>query len=143
MEKQLSRYMVKGPFVIETSATVKDARQIMRELEIRHLPVLEDGELVGLVSERDLAGDGPGDKKISEVMRTDLYVVPPSAALSEVVGTMLDRKLGSALVVDGDGDISGIFTTIDALRLLSEFLESDGEELSIDDYIEDWTELAI
>lgn len=129
--------MVKSPYVIEPGASVKEAYDLMRELEIRHLPVVENGELKGLVSERDLHPEGK-TTRISAVMKTDLYAVAPDAPLSEVVGAMLDRKLGSALVVSPDKEVIGIFTTIDALGILYEMLDQDGEELTLDDYFDDW-----
>lgn len=145
MKKLLGRYMVKSPFVIEPGTLVREALDTMRELEIRHLPVVDEGELVGLVSERDLsAANARGrDTRVREVMRVELYAVPPSSLLSDVIGKMIDMKVGSTLVVSDENEVLGIFTTIDALRLLFEMLDQEGEELTLDDHFEDWTDLAI
>ena len=145
MKKVMGRYMVKSPFVIEPTALAREALETMRDLEIRHLPVVEEGALVGLVSERDLTAAVAKipSTKISQVMRTELYTVPPTAILTDVIGKMIDEKIGSALVVSEDAEVLGIFTTIDALRILFEMLDQEGENLIVDDYFEEWTEVAM
>lgn len=145
MKRVMGRYMVKSPFVIEPDASVNEARQMMTELGIRHLPVIaEDGELRGLVSERDLSSAKAQEKnaKIADFMRTEVYTVEPDANLAEVVGVMADEKMGSALVVSPGNDVLGIFTTVDALRLLADLLDDEEENLSLDDYFEDWRDYA-
>lgn len=144
MKKIMGRYMVKSPFVIEPGASVREALELMRELEIRHLPVVEDDELKGLVSERDLQAAQAKSRNIpvSELMKTELYAVGPDASLAEVVGMMADQKLGSALVVSPSDEVLGIFTTIDALRLLHEMLTEEESEFTLDEFYEDWTELG-
>ena len=145
MKRVMGRYMVKSPFVIDPDATVKEARTMMGELGIRHLPVIaEDGELKGLVSERDLSSAKAQEKnaKIADFMKTEVYTVEPDANLAEVVGVMADEKIGSALVVSPGNDVLGIFTTVDALRLLADLLDDEEEDLSLDDYFEDWRDHA-
>jgi acetoin utilization protein AcuB len=100
----------------------------MREHDLRHLPVLEHGKLVGLVSERDLyyletvAGVDPETERVEEGMSQDVYCVSPEARLQDVVVEMAARKYGCAVVVQSAKAI-GVFTTTDALRLLAEYLE--------------------
>ena len=100
----------------------------MREHDLRHLPVLEQGKLVGLVSERDLyyletvAGVDPETERVEEGMSQDVYCVSPEARLQDVVVEMAAHKYGCAVVVQSAKAI-GVFTTTDALRLLAEYLE--------------------
>jgi len=99
----------------------------MREHNIRHLPVLHGGKLAGMVTVRDLhlvetlQDVNPEAVKIEEAMSSDPYVVAPTATLKEVAREMADRKLGSAIVVDG-GKVVGVFTTVDALHALMDAL---------------------
>lgn len=58
-------------------------------------------------------------------MTQDVYVVPPSAPLKDVVKEMADRKLGSAVVAQGSR-VVGVFTTTDALETLAELLAPEG-----------------
>jgi acetoin utilization protein AcuB len=96
----------------------------MRERGIRHLPVLDAGRLVGVVSQRDLylaeslEGVDPTTDTVREAMCGEPYAVPPGAPLEEVAATMAERRLGSAIVVDR-GAVIGVFTTVDALRALA------------------------
>jgi acetoin utilization protein AcuB len=116
--------MTVSPVVIGSDRTLADAHRIMRERGIRHLPVVDGGRLVGLVSQRDLylaetlRGVDPATDSVREAMSAEPYVVPPGAPLDEVAATMAERKLGSALVVDR-GSVIGVFTTVDALRALA------------------------
>jgi len=102
---------------------------MMREHNIRHLPVLRGAKIVGLVSDRDLntletlKDVDPHKVLVSEAMTEDPYLVSPDAALDEVVSTMADRKYGSAVVMQHD-KVVGIFTTVDACRAFADLLHS-------------------
>jgi acetoin utilization protein AcuB len=116
--------MTVGPIVISSARTIADAHALMRERGIRHLPVVDDGKLVGMLSQRDLylvetlKGIDPSAERVREAMSADPYAVAPDAPLDVVAETMAARKLGSAVVVDR-GAVIGVFTTVDALRALS------------------------
>lgn len=127
-------HMVRYPFVIGPEQSIREALDLMQELNIRHLPVVSGEQLVGIVSERDLrAKDKSGHRTVAEVMRMDVYVVSALTPLAEVAQDMADGKFGSALVVDVNQNVIGIFTTTDALRLLAARLEADDEETYLAD----------
>jgi acetoin utilization protein AcuB len=121
------QYMTPMPCTIGSTRSLAAARRAMLDHGIRHLPVLEGGRLVGVLSERDLflveslPGVNPTEVRVSEAMVANPYTVSPEAAVAEVVDEMIARKLGSALAVEVDG-ICGVFTTIDALRALRDQL---------------------
>jgi len=99
----------------------------MRERKIRHLPVLEGGQLLGILSVRDvylietLQDVDPAQVTVEEAMTAEPYAVAPDASLKEVVTTMAAKKYGAAVVMEGR-KVAGIFTTIDALKVLSDRL---------------------
>jgi len=101
----------------------------MLEHHVRHLPVLDGGRIVGLISERDLLlveslpGVNPTEVRVEEAMVQNVFTVEPDAPVGEVVEAMIDRKLGSAVVSEGER-VVGVFTTIDALQAFHELLES-------------------
>lgn len=120
----VQRFMTVAPVVIGSDQTLADAHRAMRERNIRHLPVVDAGALVGLVSQRDLYlvetldGVDPAAVTVREAMTPAPYAVPPDAPLDEVSATMAARKYGSVVVVDR-GSVIGLFTTTDALRALA------------------------
>ena len=114
-------YMTESPHSIAPDATIAKAHEVMRALGVRHLPVIEDGRLLGTVSQRDLAimetlpGVEPNEVPVEDAMATDVYTASPDAPLQHVATEMAARKLGSAVIMDGK-DVIGIFTTTDALQ---------------------------
>ncbi len=121
----ITAYMAHHPHTIGREQTVAKAHEVMRKYGIRHLPVLDGGRIVGLVSERDLfVVEGLRDVDaahvtVEEAMSQDPYVVPPTKPLGEVVREMAAHKYGSVIVAK-DSAIIGVFTTVDALKALSD-----------------------
>jgi acetoin utilization protein AcuB len=123
----IKKYMTTNVQTIGDEQPMTMAHRMMREEHIRHLPVLHQGKLVGIVTDRDLhlvetLGDvDPTKIAVSEAMTPDPYVVTPDASLDEVVSTMAAKKYGSAVVSD-HGHIVGIFTTVDACSAFADLL---------------------
>jgi acetoin utilization protein AcuB len=124
-------YMTRAPRTIRPRQTLAEAHRLMRRNQIRHLPVLERGKLVGIVSQRDLAlietlpDVDPTEVPVEDAMVGKVYVVAPGAGLGEVAGEMARRKLGAA-VVAVDGRVVGVFTATDACQALSRLLNGKG-----------------
>jgi len=120
--------MTDSPHTVGPTRSLAVARKIMLDHGVRHLPVLDGGRIVGLLSERDLLlveslpGVNPTDVRVEEAMVQNVFTVGPDTPVGEAVETMIERKLGSAVVSEGERVI-GVFTTIDALRALHELLE--------------------
>jgi acetoin utilization protein AcuB len=123
----ISRYMTRQPWTIERSATLTAAHQLMRAHGIRHLPVLDAGKLIGIVSERDLhlietlPDADPDEVQVEDAMTDQVYIAGPLDEVAEVVERMSEQKIGSVIVMD-DAHIEGIFTSIDALQVLASLL---------------------
>jgi acetoin utilization protein AcuB len=120
---QVYRWMTPCPQTIEARATVFDAFVTMRRFGIRHLPVIDEGQLVGVLSDRDIALAerfvDPRGASVASVMTREPYVVVPYTPLVEVAETMARNKYGSAVVID-NGNVVGVFTAVDALRAIAE-----------------------
>lgn len=118
-------YMTESPHTIGSEQSLTKAHALMRDHNIRHLPVLHGGQLAGMVTVRDLhlvetlKDVDPESVRVEEAMTSEPYVVAPNALLKDVVLEMAERKLGSAIVVDGK-KVVGVFTTVDALRALAD-----------------------
>jgi acetoin utilization protein AcuB len=120
--------MTPSPLTIARDRSLAAARELMLAHDVRHLPVLAAGHLVGLLSERDLflveslPSVDPGAVRVEEAMVQDVFKVAPDDAIAEVVEIMIERKVGSAVVMEAD-HVVGVFTTMDALVALHELLE--------------------
>lgn len=119
--------MTPSPLTIGRDQTLATAHDLMHKHNIRHLPVLDGGVLVGIVTDRDLhlveslAGTDPKSTLVEDAMTPDPYIVAADTPLHDVAKQMVDHKYGCAVVVDRGhvgSHVVGIFTTIDALRLL-------------------------
>lgn len=123
----VSKYMTTSPHTVGADQTLVQAHGLMREHDIRHLPVLRGGELVGMLTERDLAlieqfsDIDPRATKVEEAMSTSIYGVAPEAPLDEVAAEMASKKYGSAVVVQSR-KVVGILTTVDVCSALSSLL---------------------
>jgi acetoin utilization protein AcuB len=117
-----------GTHAIEAHQSIALAQSIMEEHDLRHLPVLEEGQVVGEVSDRDLRvwglrQDLGRETTIRHIMIENPYVIDPGAPLHEVAAKMAEAKIGCAIVVQ-QGRLVGMFTITDALRALARLATS-------------------
>jgi len=124
----VSHFMTAKPRTIERTTTLAEAHRIMREAKVRHLPVLDKGRLVGIVTQRDLylletlAELDIDAINVDEAMTESPFIVTGDTALDEVAQTMAEHKYGSVVVMGREG-VEGIFTTSDACRVLADLLQ--------------------
>ena len=112
--------------------TLAHAKSCMDRGRIRHLPVVRGRRLVGLVTHRDLLAASfsifaevePAEQRrvfvtipVAEAMHRDVVTVRPDDSVAEVASILLDNKYGCLPVVDEAGDLVGIVTEADFLRL--------------------------
>jgi CBS domain-containing protein len=116
--------MTRLPTEVEHCEYVAEAISVMKSHGIHHLPVMSGSHLKGLVSQRDLLnarvehGDALDAMPLDDICQQDVLSVNPDTLVDDVARQMLERKVGSAVVIDG-GFVVGIFTTTDALHVLS------------------------
>ncbi len=124
----ISHHMTPSPRTIQRTATLAEAHRMMREYDVRHLPVMAGTKLVGVVSQRDLylletIAELDLDKiDVGEATTERPFIVTGDTALDEVLEIMTAQKYGSCIVMGRDG-IEGIFTTTDACRVLAALLQ--------------------
>lgn len=125
----VQKFMTTQPHSIGRDQTMATAHKMMREHRFRHLPVLEGGKLVGLLSDRDLhlvetlKDVDPEKVQVEDAMSTNIFAVEPDAPLDEVVATMAEHKYGCAVVMQNK-KLVGIFTTVDVCRAFGELLHT-------------------
>ena len=121
--------MTPFPYSIELKAPLGEARKLMLEHKVRHLPVTSHHELKGLITDRDiklllgpeLGSPDPKELTVEDAYIEDCYVVDLEQPLREVLRTMAERHIGAA-VVTAHGRLAGIFTTTDACRAFADHL---------------------
>jgi acetoin utilization protein AcuB len=129
---QIKAVMTPFPFYVDIQASVREARSMMREHDIHHLPVKDQGELVSVVTRQDidlvvesLAGQKTEEQiRVRDVCVGDTYIVELTERLDNVLVHMANAHIGSALVVKG-GRLAGIFTLSDVCRSFVEHLRKD------------------
>ncbi|MCC6808802.1 MAG: CBS domain-containing protein [Deltaproteobacteria bacterium] len=112
--------MTEDPMVIDVSASIADAVEVLATLEIRHLPVMRGRALAGMLSDRDVKNGDPGqhdERRVATVMNTNVISVDPDASLAEIAETLVDNRIGAVAVVDPHEDeLVGIVSYVDVLR---------------------------
>jgi acetoin utilization protein AcuB len=138
MSMRASELMTPKPATVAPEASLGEAWDLMRELEVRHLPVVERGALVGMLSDRDLANLDVGRmlavegaeavrralaRPVVEVMSADVVWVELDAELGDVVELLLEHRIGAIPVIRGDREVVGIISYVDVLRVLWDLLD--------------------
>lgn len=141
--QSVRQVMTQEPVTISPSVTLGDVIEILRNWGMRHLPVVDGDRLVGVISDRDvykhLALGQTHKALVQDAMSQHPYAVAPSESLAKVATQMAENKFGCTVVVDADRQVKGIFTTTDALYILAQLLNRDGEsefhKMNIEDYL--------
>ncbi|MGE3774911.1 MAG: CBS domain-containing protein [Gammaproteobacteria bacterium] len=111
----LAATMTPFPYAVDVEAPVADAETLMKQHDIHHLPVTREGQIAGIVSARDVADRDTRGWLVRDVFQPEPYVVDLATPLEEVLGTMIAKRIGSAIVTRHDR-LAGIFTHVDVCR---------------------------
>jgi acetoin utilization protein AcuB len=124
--------MTREPYAAKVADSIRQVLHMLIEADVRHIPVVDEGALVGIVSDRDLRGLMPTlfeeyetasiprttlSQPISSFMNSNVISVYPETELAEAVDLMIEHKVGAVPVVEADSSkLVGIVTYVDALR---------------------------
>ncbi|MCE3009220.1 MAG: CBS domain-containing protein [Proteobacteria bacterium] len=129
LEFTVEEFTTPNPITASENTSVENLADLMKEYGIRHIPIMRGDEVVGIVSERDLAIVAGFDLREKSMVRAaDLMIPDPvtvyaDARLDEVALEMSQQKIGSVIVNEGN-TLLGIFTATDALNALIEIARS-------------------
>ncbi len=123
--------MTPFPYSVALEAPIGQARKLMLDNHVHHLPVTENGRLAGIITDRDiklllgpeLGSPDPRELTVEDAYVAHSYIVDLETPLVDVLAAMLEHHLGAALVT-GHGRLAGIFTAMDACRVLHDDLMS-------------------
>jgi len=131
--------MTREVVAVKETQNLGKADELLKLHRIRHLPVVRQGKLVGLITHRDLlraaathAAD-PAAQPLwaADIMTRDVTTVTPDAPLRKAVDLMLNHKFGCLPVVDADGALLGILTEADLVRYARQLIaDLDRKELA-------------
>lgn len=126
-------WMTRNVVTIGVQDTLQKATELMMDHQISMLPVLEDGRLVGIVTDRDLRGAAPSDVTLLDVrqilyhltrvemgaiMSRDPITLSPEYTVEEAAEIMLKNKISGCPVVDAAGNLIGVITKNDLFRAM-------------------------
>jgi CBS domain-containing protein len=130
--------MTAEPITADATDTVRSVLSTLLEMDIRHLPIVNDGQLVGIISDRDLKDvqtpiladdadivqqEARLEQPASRVMSSDVITVDPETELSEVVSLMVEHRVGAIPVVSPNThSLVGIVSYIDVLKAAGDAL---------------------
>lgn len=133
--------MTPSPLTVPPQASVAEVWDLMRDVDVRHVPVVQAEALVGMVSDRDLArvdvarllkmegADALREElatPILQVMSADVIAVGPDADIGEVIDLLIDHRIGAVPVVrEETREVLGIISYVDVLRALQDVLDED------------------
>ncbi len=120
---------------VSPGESARRAYELMRDRRFRHLPVLADGRLVGILSDRDLRpvllAPGLADATVAELMSEHLTTIRPDTPVEDAASLLVVKKIGCLPVVDGDR-LVGIVTETDLLAVLVELLGLLAQSMRLD-----------
>ena len=126
-------WMSSEVITIEENDSMQEALKLLKEHDIRMLPVMKKGKLVGIVTDRDLKKASPSDAttlevhellylltqvEVKEIMTRDPVTVPPDYTVEETAQVLLENKISGAPVMDKTGKVIGTITQTDLFRVL-------------------------
>lgn len=125
----IDQFMTKVPHTINSHQTLSYAKKMMYEFQIRHLPVMDHKNVVGILSQHDLdyllsfRGVDPNVETVEQAMSVDPYCVKTGTQIVDACLVMAENKYSCVLVKD-ENQLVGIFTWVDALRSMHQLLNS-------------------
>jgi CBS-domain-containing membrane protein len=133
--------MTADPLTVTPQASIAEVWDLMREADVRHIPVVQADGLVGMVSDRDLGRvdiarllnvEGASALRdelatpIVRVMTSQVIAVGPEADIGEVIELLIEHKIGAVPVVrEETREVLGIISYVDVLRALQGVLDED------------------
>ena len=132
----ISEIMTREVITLRPESNLREAIGIIQKFRIRHIPVVDEGKLAGIVTDRDIKRATPSihggvtqedyervlnETKLFQVMTRDPMTVSPASSVKDVAKLLVDKKYG-ALPVVYDGVLVGIISDIDLLRVLYDML---------------------
>ncbi len=112
-----SQIMASNIETLHAEDKTEKARELFQTKRFRHIPVVsDDGQLIGIVSDRDFIGDEHKGKFVKDIMTSPVLSARPETPIRKVAEIMFQEQIGAMPIVSEDGQLSGMLTRTDILR---------------------------
>lgn len=133
----VQHWMTRNPVTIEADTPFLEARLILNEKRIRHLPVVDRGKLIGVITDRDVKEAAPSGAttldvyelnylllkmKVRDLVKKAPITIKPTNSVEKAALLMHDHRIGCLPVVDEAGKLVGLITETDLLEVMVEIL---------------------
>lgn len=146
-------WMSKPPITIHVKAYLKEADELLKKNKIRQLPVMDDGKLVGLLTDKDIKRAAPSEVtrfehitelygmisniQVKDIMSKELVTIPLDYPIDKAARVLLNSRYSGAPVVDNEGKLVGVITQTDIFRVLVSFTGVDEPGIQLAFELED------
>ena len=122
--------MTPFPYSVTLNTLLSDARKLMKEHDVSHLPIIDEKKIVGIIARRDIRArkeirlhtEDKNSLQVKDAYIAEPYIVDVNEPLENILLTMAEKRNSAALVVK-HGKLVGIFTYIDVCRYLGNYLK--------------------
>ena len=129
----VKNWMSKNIITVDENDSMQDATKLLKEHDIRMLPVMKKGNLVGIITDRDLKKASASDAttlevhellylltkiRVKDIMTKEVITVPPDFTVEETAQVLLKNRISGAPVVDTNRQLVGAITQTDIFRIL-------------------------
>ncbi len=154
----IEKFMTPDPITVDDNVSVTEAAKLMKKENVRRFPVLRNGKLVGIVTDRDLRSAAPSQVinldaserqlmpelydllskvEIRDIMSRDVTAIGPKQSIVAAALLMLKHHISGMPVIDSQGRLSGIITEADIFKALVDFSGIHLGKTLVDLYLED------
>ena len=135
----LKAAMTPFPYSVQLETTLMAVRKLIQDHNIHHIPVMNSGEIIGVITGRDVEaremmvnGENEQSLKVLHVHMPKPYIVDINEPLENVLLTMANKNMG-ATVITKHGKLVGVFTYIDACRYFGKYLQAKFPKINSND----------
>lgn len=121
LNQEVRKIMTTDPIIVSPENTVWELSQIMIKNNVQQVPVVENGQLVGMITTHDLwkknnAGNENNDVKVAELMNKNIIKIMPKDKVGTAAELFMDKRFKTLPVVNLNNELKGVVTAFDVIK---------------------------